>query len=49
VGAGLIRAHQAAETDYIGVQNGGQLPFPGGRFPRRMGRAIEQSAHRKYV
>src|SRR6516165_2097535 len=46
MGACLILAHQAAETDHIGMQNSGKLPLPRGRFPRRVSRVIEQSAHR---
>jgi hypothetical protein len=26
--ARFVQAHQAAETDHIRVQNGGELPFP---------------------
>jgi hypothetical protein len=47
--AGLIFAHQPAETDHIGMQNGGELPFPRRRVPRRTRRVINQSAHRAYV
>ena len=35
--AGLILAHQPAEPHYIHMQNGGELPFPGGGFSRRIG------------
>ena len=47
--AGLILAHQPAETDHIGMQDGGELPLPRGSFPRRMRRVIEQGAHRGCV
>jgi hypothetical protein len=47
--ARLILAHEAAETDHIGMQNGGEFPFPRGRFHRRMRRDIEQGAHRGCV
>ena len=45
----LILAHQPAETDHIRMQDGGEFPLPGGRFPRRIGRVIEQGAHRGCV
>ena len=32
VRARLILAHQAAETDYIGVQDGGEFPLPRAGF-----------------
>jgi hypothetical protein len=32
MGACLILAHQAAETDYIGVQDGGEFPLPRAGF-----------------
>ena len=38
--AGLILAHQAAETDYIRVQNGGEFPLPGRGFFRTLRRGI---------
>jgi hypothetical protein len=33
MGAGLILAHQPAETDHVRMQNGGEFPFPRGRSP----------------
>jgi len=30
--AGFILAHQAAETDHVRMQNGGEFPFPGAGF-----------------
>jgi hypothetical protein len=41
----LILAHQAAESDYIGMQNGRKFPLPRSRFPRKMRQVIEQGAH----
>ena len=47
--AGLILAHQPAEPDHIRMQDGGEFSLPGGRFPRRTRRVIEQGAHRGCV
>src|SRR5690242_3709622 len=44
--AGLILAHQPAETDDIRVKNRGEFPPSRRRFPRSRRRAIEQGAHR---
>ena len=46
---GLILTHQPAEPGYIGMQDGGELPLPGGRFHRRIRWVIDQWAHRGRV
>ncbi len=47
--AGLILAHQPAETGHIRMQDGGEFPLPRGNFLRRTRRVIEQGAHRGCV
>ena len=51
---GFVLAHQAAETDHIRMQNGGEFPVPTSRVPgsqpfapRRIRRAIKSDAHRE--
>ena len=53
--AGLILAHQSAETDHIRMQNGGELPLPRAGFedfshrPSKNEPNIEASAHRQCI
>ena len=42
--ARFILAHQAAESDHIGVQNGGKFPLPRGTFLRRSRRDMQAGA-----
>jgi hypothetical protein len=42
--AGLVLAHQAAETDHIRVQNGGELTFPRAGFQNFSHRPFDDQA-----
>ena len=37
----IILTHQAAESHHIGMQDGGELPLPGGSAVRRVRRDIK--------
>jgi len=44
--ARFVQAHQAAETDYIRVQNGGEFPFPTAESQNLSHRSPENKAGR---
>jgi hypothetical protein len=41
MGARIILTHEAAESDDIGMQDGGELPLPGGTALRGLRRDIK--------
>jgi hypothetical protein len=44
MGTGFVLAHQAAETNHIRMQNGGQLPIPTTVFQDLSHRCLENKA-----
>jgi hypothetical protein len=44
--ARFVQAHQAAETDHIRVQNGGEFPIPTTEFQNLSHRSPEKKASR---